>query len=354
MRANTPASSALLAAADAAPSSPEAASALASRSRRRVLGALGAGALTLMAPPLVRAARPPIARLALYGPPSGPTITLAYAVASGAFSRLADEVSLTLWRSPDELRAGLASGAIDLSLMPTQVAANFYNRGMGLRLMNVMTNGLLYILAPAGRVQGLKGLERKRIAVPFVNETPDLILHAVLAHAKVEVKWVGAANPTEAAQMLLDGQVDAALLNEPTATVAQIRGSEANQSIVRAVNMQEVWGEITELGSVVPLAGLAITRSFSQRHGDLLPALQSALVQATAEVLAYPQKAAAAAAPVLGQPVSMLAQSIDYCKLVATPASYARLPLEAMFRLMMETNPAILGGRLPDQGFYAL
>ena len=47
------------------------------------------------------------ARLALYGPPAGPTITLAYAVALGALGGIAQDVTLTVWRNPDELRAGL-------------------------------------------------------------------------------------------------------------------------------------------------------------------------------------------------------------------------------------------------------
>src|SRR5690606_21383762 len=121
-------------------------------------------------------------------------------------------VTLTVWRTPDELRAGLTSGAIDLSVMPTQSAANLYNRGMGLRLVNVMTTGLLYIMAPAGTPPGLKSLAGRRVAVPFVNDTPDLMLRALLDQHQLKTQQVAAGNPTEAAQMLLAGRVDAALL----------------------------------------------------------------------------------------------------------------------------------------------
>ena len=130
--------------------------------RRATLAALGASASFLAAPAILRAA--PAARLALYGPPAGPTFTLAHAVASGMLSGIADDVSLTVWRNPDELRAGLTSGSIDLSVVPAQAAANLYNRGLGIRLVNVMTNGLLYILAKEDAVEGgLAGLSGKSL-----------------------------------------------------------------------------------------------------------------------------------------------------------------------------------------------
>lgn len=117
---------------------------------------------------------------------------------TGALADLAREVSLTVWRSPDELRAGLTSGAIDLSIVPTQAAANLYNRGMGLRLVNVMTNGLLYLMASEGAVSGLADLAGKRIAVPFPNDTPDFVVRALLAHHRIagRVEIVPIGSPT--------------------------------------------------------------------------------------------------------------------------------------------------------------
>lgn len=319
--------------------------------RRQALFTLGAGAALLAAPSLARAAAP---RLALYGPPAGPTITLAHAVTSGALADLAGEVTLTVWRSPDELRAGLTSGAIDLSVVPVQAAANLYNRGMGLRLVNVMTNGLLYILAAEGTVAGLSGLDGKRLAVPFVNDTPAFILRALIAHHGITPELMPLGTPVEAAQMLLAGRIDAALLSEPAATMVGLRARQAGQSMARVVDIQAEWGALTGLGPVVPQAGLAVTRAFAQAHSDLVAPLHAALVAATARVLADPGAAAAAAAGPLDQPAPVIAASIPNCNLTATPATEARPAIEAMLRLMAEADSAIIGGGLPDDGFYAL
>ena len=323
-------------------------------SRRSVLAGAGALAAALAAPSILRAA--PLARLALYGPPAGPSITLAHAVATGALADLSGEVSLTVWRTPDELRAGLTSGTIDLSVVPVQVAANLYNRGMGLRLLNTMTDGLLFIVAEDGTVADFAALAGRRLAVPFVNDTPDFVLRALLARHGIadRVEQVPVGSPIEAAQMLLSGQIEAALLSEPASTVAIMRGMAAGKGFARVIDLQEEWGRTADVGPVLPQAGLAATDAFMAAGADLLAPLQAVLVAANAEVLADPVRAAANATGPLDMPAPVLALSIPHARLVVRPATEARPAIEAMLSLMAETDPAIIGGRLPDDGFYLL
>ncbi len=320
--------------------------------RRSVLAA--SAGLVLAAPAILRAA--PAARLALYGPPASPTITLAHAVATRALAELAPEVTLTVWRNPDELRAGLTSGEIDLSVVPVQAAANLYNRGMGLRLVNAMTDGLISIVAQEGVLGSLADLAGKRVAVHFVNDTPDLILRALLEKNgladKVEV--VATGTPTESSQLLLSGRIEAALLTEPTAAVAVIKGAEAGKTFARAIDVQQEWARLTGREALIPQAGLAVTKGFSEAHAELIAPLQEALARVTAAVLADPQAAAANAAAALELPAPVLAAAIPHSALVARPAGGIRADIEAMLTLMAGTDPAIIGGKLPDDGFYAL
>lgn len=320
---------------------------------RRSFFAGNAVLLAALAAPSILRARP--ARLALYGPPAGPSITLAHAVAAGFLKDLADEVTLTTWTNPDELRAGLTSGAMDLSVVPVQAAANLYNRGLGLRLVNVMTDGLMTIMAPDG-VTGIAALKGKRLAVPFVNDTPDFILRAVLAHHGMgaEVEQVTVGSPIEAAQLLLTGRIDAALLSEPASSGVEIMGAKVGKAFSRAVDLQAEWGVISGQGAVIPQAGLAVTSAFLERTPELIAPLQAALVLAAASVNAVPEEAAKYAARALNLPAPILAASIPRSNLVARPASTARLQIEAMLSLMAAGDAAIIGGKLPDDAFYAL
>lgn len=292
-------------------------------SRRSALAGAAALAMAFAAPSILRAA--PLARLALYGPPAAPSIVLAHAIAAGLLAELAPEVTLSTWRTPDELRAGLTSGTIDLSVMPVQVAANLYNRGMGVGLVNSMTDGLLHVVAAEGSITDLAGLQGKRLAVPFVNDTPDFVLRALLdAQGLTDgVQQVPVGSPIEAAQMLLAGQIDAALLSEPASTVAIMRGVPAGRHLARVLDLQEEWGRLTGGAPVLPQAGLAATQVFLDRGRELLPRLQAVLEQATAAVLADPVRAASDATAALEMPAPVLALSIPHSRLAARPASPA-------------------------------
>lgn len=321
--------------------------------RRSVVAGLAA---LVAAPGLVRAAGTRLPELVLWGPPAGPSITLAHAVASGKLSGIAEKTSLRVWRNPDEMRAGLTSGTMQVTVMPTTTAANLHTRGLGIHLVNVMTDGLLHIVSADAGLDSLPALRGKTLAVPFRNDTSDIVLGRLLGHhglaAGADITIETSGTPTEAVQLLLAGRVDAALVPEPAATAAIVRGAQADKSIRRVIDIQRAWGEMTGLPPALPQAGLAVTAAFRAGHEALVDALHTALGEAAAAVRADPERAAGDAAPALELPAPVIARSVPFSNLVARRASEARPSLEAMFATVAEANPAIIGGRLPDPAFY--
>lgn len=321
--------------------------------RRSALAMAGAGVLSMGIPRFAQAAK--AGKLAIYGPPAGPSITLAHAVATGQFSDIASDASFTAWRNPDELRAGLTSGNIGLSVVPVQAAANLYNRGFPIQLANTMTNGLLYIIAEDTAIKSISDLAGKHVAVPFRGDTPEIIFAQLLKHhglGKADVKITYTGSPVEAMQFMLAGRVDAALTAEPSTTAGVLRGKKAGKTIVRAISIQEAWGRMTGRAPVLPQAGLAVTKGFKAEGADMLAAILSKLAAVTHEVRANPKAAAANATEALGMPAPLLAASIPSSNLVARPASEARADVERMLSTMAGAGFKKIGGKLPDDGFY--
>ncbi len=328
------------------------------RAGRRSLLVVMGGALAL---PFVtgaagRAFAAPLAELALYGPPAGPSIILAHAAVSGALSQIADKASFKAWRNPDEMRAGLTSGTMQAVVLPVQAAASLYNRGFKLKLLNVMTKGLLYVISTDTGVTGLADLKGKKLAVPFRNDTPDLVLSRLLPHynlvagTDLAIETVG--SPVEAIQMLLAGRVDAVLAPEPAISAAIILAGAAGKTVARVIDIQEVWGEVSGGQPVLPQAGLALTDAFTQANPGVADDLQAVLEKMSAEVNAEPEKAAADAAPALEMPAPVIAASIATSKLMAARAATMRTEIEAMLTTLADADPALIGGKLPDDGFY--
>lgn len=317
---------------------------------RRLL--LAAAALPA-APRSLRAAEP----LVLWGPPAAPALVLLRAAADGTLRDLAPEVSFRAWRTPDEMRAGIGSGTMGAVVVPTYVAANLHNRGLGLRLVNVLTDGLLSIVAPPGQVKDIAGLRGRKVAVPFRNDMPDLILRRLLAAAgmttaDLSIDYSGTG--IEAVQMMVLGRADAALLSEPATTGAVMRAAGFGRPLERAVDTRLAWQALTGRAAL-PQAGLIVTDRLTARIGEAgIARIQQALEAVLTATLADPAAAAASAAALFGMPADVVAASIPHSNLVVRRARAAREDLETLYRSLIEEDARLVGGRLPGDGFYAL
>ena len=76
----------------------------------------------------------------VYGAPAMPSVTIAVAALQGKLAKEAD-VSLKIWRSPDQLRAGVASGQFKVMMSPSNVGVNLRNQGQKVGMVNILTNG---------------------------------------------------------------------------------------------------------------------------------------------------------------------------------------------------------------------
>ncbi|MEH2622356.1 NitT/TauT family transport system substrate-binding protein [Bradyrhizobium sp. AZCC 1719] len=319
--------------------------------RRTFIAGLPLAALA--APSIARAAEPVI----FWGPPATPSVILAQAIDSGLLKPIVPEATFKVWKTPDEMRAGISSGSMAATVVPTYVAANLHNRGIGLRLVNVLTDGLLFVVAPAGTVNGIAGLKGKRIAVPFRNDMPDYIFRRLLAAADMKasdltIEYSG--TPLEAVQMLMMGRVDAALLSEPASSAVIAKASTFWKNLERAVDCQKAWPSVAGTTTIAQ-AGLAITDRFAAEIGASgVTALHAALEQALQAVIKNPAAAASASAAALDLPAAMVEKSIPFSRLVVRTASAARADLTSLFDLLAKDDPRIIGGKQPDDRFYAL
>jgi NitT/TauT family transport system substrate-binding protein len=297
-------------------------------------------------------------QLTLWGPPAAPSVVLAQAIASGSLKDIDKSVVFRTWRTPDEMRAGLSSGKMQAVIVPSNVAANLYNRGLGVHLLNIMTRGLLYVVGKDELVR-IEDLAGKKIAVPFRNDMPDFILRRLLARVNLkigkDIQFEYAGSPPEAMQMLLAGRVDAALLAEPGATAAILRAKVTLNHFTRAIDCQKEWAKTIGGDGFIPQAGLAVTKPFMDkvgRHG--LQTLQNALQAAVDVVINHPLRASLASAMELGVLSPIVAEAVPHSNLAALPASSIRPELEKFFSILAEDDPRIIGGKLPDDPFYAL
>ena len=328
--------------------------------RRRALALGAAAGVSALSAMTAVGLKPAVAgeavgTLTLYGAPIGVSLPLAHVVDRNALQPAVANTGLTIWRSPDEMRAGVAAGWIEVTTSPAPAAANLYNRGTGMRLAAVLTTGMLYLMTAEEGITRIEDLTGKKVLVPFRGDMPDRVFQLLLEEAGMTADDIGieyVATPREAAQLLVAGQAPAAVLQEPAATMAMMRGMSQSVRVHRAVNLQTAFGAATGRGTDIPMAVLIVRDSIRERVPDLPALLVSQLKHSTGWVNNNAASAARLGEDYMGLRAPVLERSIPHMNLSVRTPSEIRDHLEFFYGMLARQSPRLLGGRLPDSGFY--
>ncbi|WP_373416380.1 ABC transporter substrate-binding protein [Pseudomonas sp. ABC1] len=326
---------------------------------------LVATTLSLFAHASVTAAQgsaPPIReRLVLAGPPAPVSYALLHMLESGALSDLARDVSFVQWSNPDQLRALVVQGQADFIAVPTNVAANLYNRGADIRLLNVSTWGALWIVSRNPGPLTLADFRGEEIAIPFRADMPDIVFGTLAERQGLDplkdFRLRYTATPMDALQLLLMRRVDHALLTEPAVSMVLRKTGSFPVSLVapelfRSVDMQAQWGQLLGGPARIPQAGLAVLGK-NRDDARLVERLETAYAHSNAWCNEHPQSCG----ELVARHIKLLdavavADSLQTLPRHHASAAQAREELESFFRILLQRQPQTLGGKLPDAAFY--
>ncbi|WP_169778612.1 ABC transporter substrate-binding protein [Campylobacter curvus] len=290
----------------------------------------------------------------MWGAPAIPSVIMAVASQQGELAKSHD-VSLKIWRSPDQLRAGVANGTIKVTMAPSNVGVNLANQGLNFAMLNILTTGLLNILVKDEKIKSLEDLVGKKFVMPFKNDMPDLIVQALckkrgLDFNKLNITY--AQTPPEAIGMFLQKDFDAVLSVEPMSSAAILRGKKSGIEVIRSFELPKVWGETFNTKPFIPQAGIIVNLEFYEQNRPLFDTLDSDLKNALAWILANKQSAAEIGANYLPAPVPALANSFERSNLAVIKASEISDELMSFFEILFELNPKVLGGKMAEKRLF--
>ncbi|KAA5603652.1 ABC transporter substrate-binding protein [Blastochloris sulfoviridis] len=326
-----------------------------SLSRRTVLAGLaGLPAFNLAAVTRPASAHP-VSGLEVLGAPNASTVVLVRLIESGGLAEAAPGATFRLWRDTDDLRAGLVSGRSRLITTPIHVPANLANRGLPMRLLAIISMGHLSVVTADPSIATFADLAGKKIVGFFKNDMPDLVFRTIARKEgidpdrDIELTYVG--TPMEAAQMLVAGQAETAILNEPPATGAIMMAGQTGRALRRAISLQQAWGR--HFGKPrIPMAGVALHQSLIDDSPELLAALRTGLAPAKDWVLANRTEAAQLAERTMQSRPAVFERSLDHFNIDVVSAAAIRPEIETFYRAILDLSPATLGGTLPPDEFY--
>lgn len=270
---------------------------------------------------------------------------------------LVNELTHLPWKNPDELRSRISSEQAQISALPTNVAANLYNNGMDIQLINTLVWGILYIVGPEGEELSTEDLAGKTIYVPFKGDMPDLVLQYLLQKNGMEISnevtIEYTAAPQEVVQLLATGKAEYAVLPEHTASLSLQKAKQEGHNLQISMSLQEEWAKATGMEPRIPQAGMVATGELIKNNPEIIKELQEQLE----ESVRYLNEESAEAAELLvqyqdGLEAGFIEKVIPSLNLEFVSAQDAREELEFFFSELSTISPELIGGNLPDDDFY--
>jgi NitT/TauT family transport system substrate-binding protein len=296
-------------------------------------------------------------KLTLVAPPGPMAIPLAYIAMNNKLADVAEQTEVVVWENQDQLKAYVAGGQGDFVTMPSNTAAVFYNKGLPLQLLDISVWNITYLMTADPTAASFADIKGQSLAIPFEGSVPDLMFQYI---AKAEgldpqkdfdIRYT--PDPTQAAQLLLSGQVQNAVLSEALATAAELQTKTAAKPLHRALAFDEAWAEASgEAAS--PIAGTVATTSVLDKP-EVVRAFIREYKAAVQWMLDNPEEAGRlmeTQLPQLGLKAPVMTAALQNITWDYIPATDARVSLEEFYQALSELSPDVIGGKFPDDGFY--
>ncbi len=297
-----------------------------------------------------------LGKLSIGGSPIMITVLLAYLSEQPSIQSLAREVDFSIWKTYDQLRAEVVSGQLQISATPTSLAANLYQRGVPIKLLNVLVWGVLNVWSGEENISSWQDLRGKKLLIPFRGGLPAQLFFYLASenglNPEQELNIQYTTDFAQAVQLLLAGRGDAALLSEPAGTGAEIQGENKGMPVRAVLNLQKEWGKATGREPRIPQAGTLALTSLVEQHPEVIQTVQTELKNAIVWATENSVEAAQLGAKYLGLKPPVIERSLTKTPLEMVTAVEAREDLELWFSRLMEQNPRLLNGKLPNAEFY--
>ncbi|SIQ54946.1 ABC transporter substrate-binding protein [Halanaerobium kushneri] len=267
-------------------------------------------------------------------------------------AELPEAVDLKINLSSDHQRgiSLLAQNDIDFLITGSNLGANAYNRGIDLKMLNINTWGIDYLLTDGFKADNWQDLKGKDLVLPLQGGPLDFLARYLAAENGVdpetEINLVYRPLPG-AAQLFMAGEFDAIILPEPLVTVSLAKRKSAEISM----DIQKEWAKIHG-DDRIPFVALFVNGKFASEYPQFTDIIDGYYKQGINWVNNNPEAAAQLASRHFGMPAPILKKSYSRINLNIYPDSESSELTELYFGEMLKMYPDLIGGSMPDEEFY--
>ena len=254
------------------------------------------------------------------------------------------------------VRAGLTNGTYDMAILPLNFASQLYNAGkLGVKLVSVNIFSVLHVLTK-GEYNNLNDMKGKVVYTVGAGGTPEVALKNILTANGIkfadgndatdsETVYINAVSEAQLVMFALKkGEADFAILGEPVVSQAM-----AKTGAKIAFSVEDEWKK-AHPGVGFVQAGLIVKSAVLDNYGGYIDALMEKMRENNAYINEHIETVSDELKLINATLPKLSAETLNRCLIGADKASVRRADIEAFLKAL---NPAVYGGKLPSDDFYA-
>lgn len=252
---------------------------------------------------------------------------------------------------PIQVRPMLFQEKAAFAVVPTNMAAILYNKKVNYKLAAIPVWGTLYLFGQEN-INSWQELKGKKIHLMAKGMTPDVMFRYLLKQHGLDPQKdvdLDYSFPThiELANAVASGKARMGVISEPLVSMVMAK----NTKVHPIFSLNKEWKTITQ--KEIPQTALLVNKKLASEQPALVNSFLEKYKESVQWVNTNPEKAAKS---IIKQNIlkneEIAVQTIPRCNLKFRTASEVSNQVHDYLTLFYKMNPEIVGGKLPDEGFY--
>lgn len=281
-----------------------------------------------------------------------PALTIAKMVKEQPEMAEVVSVEYELQETPDLLAASIIKEEADIAIVPSNLAAQAFNKDLSYKILGTSTWGSMYLVTNAD-IETFDDLKDREIYSFAKGLTPDLVLRYVLANNDIdpdedlEINYQNSA--AEVGPAFLSGKSDLALLPEPLLSVVLAKDEDARILF----DLNEEWMEAAGKGKGFPQSSLIIKAELLEDHMEFVEAFIEEYEASRTWAIENPEELGAYAEELgIGVERSIVEKGISWTNPKDFQIEDSREEYEIYYQAIMDFSPDFIGGKMPGEEIY--
>lgn len=263
-------------------------------------------------------------------------------------------INSSIEKTTEALSTAIMKGEPDVAVVPSNLAAQAYNKKVGYKILGTVGWGSMYLVSTDSAVKQLSDIKSKEVYSLGKGLTPDIAFKSVLkqnnidADKDVSITYVSAAS--ELPPVVIGGKAKLAVIPEPALTAVKAKKKDLNV----ICNLNDEWKKILDSDYGFPQSTLIVKESLLKNDKEFINKLADSTKENVKWVNDNKDKVGAMSEK-LGVTVKagIVAKALEDANLDFVNIKDSEKVYIKYFEELNKYQPKIIGGKVPDAKIFA-